>query len=121
VAVAISPGNAGDTSATSWVFLANGKHSSDVKIRSSDYPAHTEICAECGDQLKALGALRKQIRQSDLFEQASLRSFPFGSQQGYNWLRWQSRGMELCLVSDTSGEDLRQLENLIDLQLSGSH
>lgn len=44
-----------------------------------------------------------------------------GSQQGYNWLRWQSRGMELCLVSDTSGEDLRQLENLIDLQLPGGH
>lgn len=238
-------------------------------IRSSEFEAHAEICAECGDQLKALGALRKQIRESDLFEQASpqlvnrlkkqlgqqeieaeagffrarrrsliptlgtlaaaagvvaiiffffqvhsrsarvtvalldahVRSlqpghltdilstdqhtvkpwfdgkldfippvtdfsqqgFPLiggrldvidghdaavlvygrrkhiinlfvwprrenearlpnsGSQQGYNWFRWQSSGMEFCLVSDTSGEDLRQLENLISLQISGDH
>jgi anti-sigma factor RsiW len=36
-----------------------------------------------------------------------------GSHQGYNWLRWQSGDMELCLVSDTSSADLRELQNLI--------
>lgn len=36
-----------------------------------------------------------------------------GSHQGYNWLRWQSGDMELCLVSDTSLADLRELQNLI--------
>ena len=36
-----------------------------------------------------------------------------GSHQGYNWLRWQSGDMELCLVSDTSPADLRELRNLI--------
>lgn len=36
-----------------------------------------------------------------------------GSQQGYNWLRWRSGGMQFCLVSDTSAEDLGQLKDLI--------
>jgi anti-sigma factor RsiW len=36
-----------------------------------------------------------------------------GSQQGYNWFRWRSGGMEFCLVSDTSAADLRQLKDLI--------
>lgn len=236
-------------------------------IRSAEFEAHADVCPECGDRLRALGALRKQIRESDLLEQASpqlvnrvkkqlggqeveaeagffrsrklipafgalaaiiaslaivffvfqghsrsarvtaalldahVRSlqpghltdvlstdqhtvkpwfdgkldfippvtdfsqqgFPLiggrldvidghnaavlvygrrkhiinlfvwpwranepdlassGSQQGYNWLRWQSSGMEFCLVSDTSGEDLRQLENLISLQITGDH
>lgn len=40
-------------------------------IRSTQFEAHAAVCAECGGQLKALGALRKQIRESDLFEQAS--------------------------------------------------
>lgn len=40
-------------------------------IRSAEFETHAAICAECGGQLKALGALRKQIRESDLFEQAS--------------------------------------------------
>lgn len=228
-------------------------------IRSADLEAHAEVCTECGDQLKALGALRRQIQESDLFEQASpqlvkrvknqlgqqqievqtgsfrlRRMFPAfgalaaiaaslaiivfffpshsqsarvtaslldahvrslqpghltdilstdqhtvkpwfdgkldfippvtdfsqqgfpliggrldvidghnaavlvygrrkhfinlfvwphrandadlansGSQQGYNWLRWQSSGMEFCLISDTSGEDLRELKGLV--------
>lgn len=236
-------------------------------IRSAELEAHAEVCTECGDQLKSLGALRKQIQESDLFEQASpqlvnrvkkqfggkeievgffrsgrlpliqslgtlaaaaaavaiilfffqghsrparvtaalldahVRSlqpghltdvlstdqhtvkpwfdgkldfippvkdfsqqgFPLiggrldvidghnaavlvygrrkhiinlfvwphrangadlsssGSQQGYNWLCSESTGMELCLVSDTSGDDLRQLEDLIDHSLSAGH
>ena len=36
-----------------------------------------------------------------------------GSHQGYNWLRWQSGDMELCLVSDASATDLRELKDLI--------
>jgi anti-sigma factor RsiW len=36
-----------------------------------------------------------------------------GSQQGYNWLRWQSGDMEFCLVSDVSAPDLRQLRDLV--------
>jgi anti-sigma factor RsiW len=36
-----------------------------------------------------------------------------GSHQGYNWLRWQSRDMEFCLVSDASTADLHQLKDLI--------
>jgi anti-sigma factor RsiW len=36
-----------------------------------------------------------------------------GSRQGYNWLRWQSGDMELCLVSDTSATDLRELKDLV--------
>jgi len=39
-----------------------------------------------------------------------------GSQQGYNWLRWQSNHMEFCLVSDTSDEDLRTLKDFIRQQ-----
>jgi anti-sigma factor RsiW len=36
-----------------------------------------------------------------------------GSQQGYNWLTWQARGMRFCLVSDAAPSDLRQLQELI--------
>jgi len=36
-----------------------------------------------------------------------------GSHRGYNWLRWQSGDMELCLVSDVSLTDLRELKDLI--------
>lgn len=36
-----------------------------------------------------------------------------GSQQGYNWLRWQSGDMEFCLISDASATDLRELKDLI--------
>jgi anti-sigma factor RsiW len=35
-----------------------------------------------------------------------------GSHRGYNWLRWQSGDMELCLVSDASAPDLRELRDL---------
>lgn len=37
-----------------------------------------------------------------------------GSHRGYNWLRWQSDDMELCLVSDASATDLRELKDLIE-------
>ena len=37
-----------------------------------------------------------------------------GSHRGYNWLRWQSGDMELCLVSDASATDLRELKDLIE-------
>ena len=36
-----------------------------------------------------------------------------GSRQGYNWLRWQSGDMQLCLVSDVAALDLRELKELI--------
>lgn len=36
-----------------------------------------------------------------------------GSRQGYNWLLWKSGDMRMCLVSDTSFEDLRELRALI--------
>ena len=36
-----------------------------------------------------------------------------GSRQGYNWLLWKSGDMRLCLVSDASDEDLRELRALI--------
>lgn len=36
-----------------------------------------------------------------------------GSRQGYNWLLWKSGDMRLCLVSDASLEDLRELRGLI--------
>jgi anti-sigma factor RsiW len=36
-----------------------------------------------------------------------------GSHQGYNWLRWQSGDMELCVISDASDTDLRELRGLI--------
>ena len=44
------------------------------------------------------------------------REFSFatsGAHQGYNWLRRQSGDMELCLVSDASATDLRELKDLI--------
>lgn len=37
-----------------------------------------------------------------------------GSHRGYNWLRWQSGDMELCVVSDASATDLRELKDLIE-------
>jgi anti-sigma factor RsiW len=37
-----------------------------------------------------------------------------GSQQGYNWIMWRSGDMQLCLVSDLSAADLRELKNLIN-------
>ncbi|HKW65695.1 MAG TPA: anti-sigma factor [Terriglobales bacterium] len=36
-----------------------------------------------------------------------------GSRQGYNWIMWQAGDMQLCLVSDASVADLRELKNLI--------
>lgn len=36
-----------------------------------------------------------------------------GSRQGYNWIMWRSGDMQLCLVSDASAADLRELKNLI--------
>ena len=36
-----------------------------------------------------------------------------GSRQGYNWLLWKSNDMHLCLVSDASLDDLRELRGLI--------
>ena len=36
-----------------------------------------------------------------------------GSRQGYNWIMWRSGDMQLCLVSDASVADLRELKNLI--------
>lgn len=36
-----------------------------------------------------------------------------GSRQGYNWLRWRSGDLELCLVSGASAADLRELQYLI--------
>ena len=36
-----------------------------------------------------------------------------GSRQGYNWLLWKSGDMRLCLVSDVSLNDLRELRGLI--------
>jgi anti-sigma factor RsiW len=37
---------------------------------------------------------------------------PSGSQQGFNWLTWESGDMRFCAVSDVSGSDLRQLKDL---------
>lgn len=51
----------------------------------------------------------------------NVNSSSSGSQQGYNWLRWQSNDMEFSLVSDTSGEDLRQLAELIRQQTPVGH
>jgi anti-sigma factor RsiW len=36
-----------------------------------------------------------------------------GSRQGYNWTMWRSEDMQLCLISDASIADLRELKNLI--------
>ena len=36
-----------------------------------------------------------------------------GSRQGYNWIRWRSGDMQLCLVSDVSDADLQELKNLL--------
>jgi anti-sigma factor RsiW len=36
-----------------------------------------------------------------------------GSSRGYNWLMWQTGDMRLCLVSDASGADLHELQQLI--------
>ncbi|HEY1581452.1 MAG TPA: anti-sigma factor [Terracidiphilus sp.] len=36
-----------------------------------------------------------------------------GSQQGYNWLQWQSGEMRFCLVSDASLDELRELQKII--------
>lgn len=40
-------------------------------VRSADFEAHAEICIECEAELKAIGALRTRLQESDLFEQAS--------------------------------------------------
>lgn len=37
-----------------------------------------------------------------------------GSRQGYNWMMWRSGDMQLCLVSDISAADLRELKNLLN-------
>ncbi len=36
-----------------------------------------------------------------------------GAGQGYNWIAWQSRDMQFCLVSDVSAVDLHELKDLI--------
>jgi len=36
-----------------------------------------------------------------------------GSRHGYNWIRWRSGDMQLCLVSDASTNDQQQLKELI--------
>jgi anti-sigma factor RsiW len=36
-----------------------------------------------------------------------------GSRQGYNWLSWRAGDMQLCLVSDVSPGDLRELQQLV--------
>jgi anti-sigma factor RsiW len=36
-----------------------------------------------------------------------------GSRNGYNWLAWSGGDMRFCLVSDTSADDLRLLQELI--------
>jgi anti-sigma factor RsiW len=36
-----------------------------------------------------------------------------GSHGGYNWVRWQSGEMEVCLISDASPTDLSELRDLI--------
>ena len=36
-----------------------------------------------------------------------------GSQQGYNWISWQSGGMEFWAVSDVSPTDLAELQHLL--------
>ena len=43
----------------------------------------------------------------------SVLSDSSGSRNGYNWLLWKSGDMHLCLVSDVSPEDLRELRALI--------
>ena len=40
-------------------------------VRSADFEAHTEICAECQGELKVIDALRTRLQESDLFEEAS--------------------------------------------------
>lgn len=44
---------------------------------------------------------------------SSVLSDSSGSRNGYNWLLWKSGDMHLCLVSDASLEDLRELRGLI--------
>jgi anti-sigma factor RsiW len=36
-----------------------------------------------------------------------------GSRQGYQWLDWRKRGMELCIVSDAARPDLEQLQRIL--------
>lgn len=40
-------------------------------MRSAEFERHLETCAECQAELRDLEILRRQIRESDLFEQAS--------------------------------------------------
>lgn len=40
-------------------------------VRSADFEAHAEVCAECQAELKGIRELRKQLQESDLFEAAS--------------------------------------------------
>lgn len=44
-------------------------------MRSADFEAHLEICAECKAELREIGALRKRLQDSELFEQASPQLF----------------------------------------------
>lgn len=37
-----------------------------------------------------------------------------GTRQGYNWIIWRAGDMQLCLVSDVSAADLRELKDLIN-------
>ncbi|MBV9084002.1 MAG: anti-sigma factor [Acidobacteriaceae bacterium] len=37
----------------------------------------------------------------------------FGSRQGFNWVRGQTRDMQFCLISDVSSSDLDELKSLI--------
>jgi mycothiol system anti-sigma-R factor len=38
---------------------------------------------------------------------------PPGSRQGYQWVHWRHQGMEFCVVSDVSAQDLHELAQLI--------
>jgi anti-sigma factor RsiW len=40
-------------------------------LRSADFEGHLEICKECKTELREIGALRRQIQESDLAEKAS--------------------------------------------------
>jgi anti-sigma factor RsiW len=42
-------------------------------VRSAEFERHLEVCADCQAELEQIERLRKQIRESDLFVQASPR------------------------------------------------
>ena len=40
-------------------------------LRSADFEDHLELCSDCKDELKKIGALRRRLQESELFERAS--------------------------------------------------